>query len=82
MVDKFFFCGVSRENQRKNSFYNVNSPSHVLDLIADSIIFNNEARMEINDQSCYEPLGNNTDVSLLRFLQNAGVPVHNLVREK
>ena len=81
-VANFYICGVDRENQRNNSLYNVKIPNHALDLIEDSIINNTEARMEINDQSCYEPLGNNTDVSLLKFLQNAGVPVHNLVKEK
>ena len=81
-VANFYICGVDRENQRNNSLYNVKIPNHALDLIEDSIIYNTEARMEINDQSCYEPLGNNTDVSLLKFLQNAGVPVHNLVKEK
>ncbi len=45
-------------------------------MFEDSIFFNNEARIEINDNQCYEPIGNNTEVALLKFLQNAGVPLH------
>jgi Ca2+-transporting ATPase len=48
-VANFYICGVDRENQRNNSLYNVKIPNHALDLIEDSIIYNTEARMEIND---------------------------------
>ena len=48
----------------------------------DSIFFNTDARMEINDESCYEPIGNNTDVALLKFLQDAGIPLHTEINKR
>ena len=67
-ITNFYICEHDRENQRSNSIYNINLPENVLDLVEDSIFFNTDARMEINDESCYEPIGNNTDVALLKFL--------------
>jgi hypothetical protein len=32
--------------------------------------------MEMNDKAFYEPVGNNTEVALLKFLQRAEIPVH------
>ncbi len=81
-VTHFYICGEPRENLRSNTIYNIRLKDHILTLLEDSIIYNNEARMEINDDSCYEPVGNNTDVALLKFLQDAGVPVHTLIKDK
>jgi magnesium-transporting ATPase (P-type) len=81
-ISHFFICDEPRENLRNNTIYNIRLHDHVLTLLEDSILYNNEARIEINDEACYEPVGNNTDVALLRFLQNAGVPVHSLIKEK
>jgi hypothetical protein len=40
----------------------------VIDLIEDSILYNCDARIEINDDSKFEPVGNNTEVALLKLL--------------
>ncbi len=34
------------------------------------------------DATTYVPVGNNTEVALLRFLQDADVPVHHLIQRK
>ncbi len=81
-ITNFYICEHDRENQRSNSIYNINLPENVLDLVEDSIFFNTDARMEINDESCYEPIGNNTDVALLKFLQDAGIPLHTEINKR
>lgn len=81
-ITNFYICGHDRENQRSNSIYNINLPENVLDLVEDSIFFNTDARMEINDESCYQPIGNNTDVALLKFLQDAGIPLHSEINKR
>ena len=81
-ITNFYICEHDRENQRSNSIYNINLPENVLDLVEDSIFFNTDARMEINDESCYEPIGNNTDVALLKFLQDAGIPLHSEINKR
>lgn len=36
----------------------------------------------MNDKAFYEPVGNNTEVALLKFLQRAEIPVHEQIRQK
>lgn len=34
------------------------------------------------DESIYKPVGNGTEVGLLKFLQNANIPIHILINKK
>ena len=52
-----------------------------LERIKESIMFNCSARIEM-DASTYIPVGNPTEVGLLRFLQLADIPVHLLITQK
>lgn len=45
-------------------------------------MFNTEARIEMDDKAYYVPVGNGTDVALLRFMQEAEVPVHDIVKRR
>lgn len=36
----------------------------------------------MNDKAFYEAVGNNTEVALLKFLQEADIPIHEAIREK
>jgi len=36
----------------------------------------------MDNKAYYKPVGNNTEVALLSFLQAAEIPVHDLIREK
>ena len=36
----------------------------------------------MNDKAYYEPIGNNTEVALLKFLQNADIPIQDLIKNK
>ena len=40
----------------------------VVSLIQDSILYNCDSRIEMNDKAYFEPIGNNTEVALLKFL--------------
>lgn len=54
----------------------------MIDLIEDSILYNSDARIEINDNSKFEPVGNNTEVALLKLLQDSDVSVHHMIKRK
>lgn len=41
---------------------------NVIDLIEESILFNNDCRIEMNDEAFWEPIGNGTEVGLIKFL--------------
>jgi hypothetical protein len=51
-------------------------------LIAEGVLFNCSARIEKNDQGRYEPKGNCTEIGLIKFLQDCGVPAHEVIRQK
>ena len=49
-----------------------------LELIKESILFNCSARIEM-DSTTYIPVGDTTEVGLLKFLQDADIPIHLLI---
>lgn len=81
-VKKFWVNGQIKENVRSDTLYNSQLSDKVIDLIEDSILYNCDARIEINDQSRFEPVGNNTEVALLKLLQDCELKVHQLIKRK
>lgn len=81
-VTDFWAQGKTFQNKRANTLFNVDIKEDVLTLIQDSIVFNCDSRIEMNDQAFYEPVGNGTEVALLKFLQDAEIPVHDVIKEK
>jgi len=69
------------KNTRKTTLLNCELSPVTLELIKTSIMFNCTARIEMDDTS-YVPIGNPTEVGLLKFLQDADVPVHALIMQK
>ena len=69
------------KNTRKNTLFNCELSQQALNLIQESIMYNCEARIEM-DQTIYKPVGNTTEVAFLKFLQDAEVPVHLLIQKK
>jgi len=47
--------------------------------IKESMLFNSQAKIE-TDEVSYVPVGNSTEVGLLKFLQDADIPVHLLIQ--
>lgn len=80
-VAQFHCEGRTVKNTRKNTLLNCELTTETLEHIKDGILYNCEARVEM-DATTYVPVGNGTEVALLRFLQDAEVPVHLLIQRK
>lgn len=70
------------KNTRKNTIFNCELFDHVIELLQESILYNCDARIEMNDEAYYVPVGNGTEVGLIKFLQDAEIPVHDLIKKK
>ena len=81
-VTEFYVQGKIIKSKRPNTLFNINLSDDVLNLITDSIVNNCDARIEMDNKAFYKPVGNNTEVALLSFLQAAEIPVHDLIRTK
>lgn len=79
-----FHCDKPTEiikNSRKNTFFHCELSEQAKLLVQESILFNCEARVEMQNLT-YEAVGNPTEATLLRFLQDAEVPVHLHIQKK
>lgn len=77
-----FLCEDKQiKNTRKNTLLHCELSQITLELIKESILFNCSARIEM-DATTYVPVGNATEVGLLKFLQDADIPVHLLIQQK
>lgn len=77
-----FLCEDKQiKNSRPDTLLNCELSEITIELIKESILFNCSARIEM-DHSHYIPVGNATEVGLLKFLQNADIPVHLMITQK
>jgi len=77
-----FLCEDKQiKNTRKNTLLHCELSKTTIELIKESILFNCSARIEMN-ATTYVPVGNPTEVGLLKFLQDADIPVHLLIQQK
>jgi magnesium-transporting ATPase (P-type) len=81
-VAHFYSQSLLIANSRKNTILNCELFPEVVELIKESILYNCEARIEMDDKAFYIPVGNGTEVGFVRFLQDAEIPVHELIRKK
>ena len=72
-VMEFFICPTI-----KNTLLNCELSEVTIELIKECILYNCDARVEM-DETSYIPVGDNTEVALLKFLQDADVPIHLLI---
>jgi len=49
-------------------------------LVRDCIIFNSSARVELDDDAVYRPVGNPTECGLLRMLADCNMPLQDIVK--
>jgi magnesium-transporting ATPase (P-type) len=68
-------------NSRKDTFMNCELAQDTINLVRSSILYNCSAQVEMIDTQ-YVPTGNGTEVGLLKFLQDADIPVHLLIQNK
>ena len=81
-VDSFYTQKISVQNSRRNTFMNCQLDQQIIDKIVESVIYNSQAHIEMTENSFYVPVGNGTEVSLIKWLQNAEVPVHEVMASK
>lgn len=55
-------------NSRKNTLFNCELSDSTLELIKEGILFNCDARIEMDDFAYYVPVGNGTECGLIKFL--------------
>jgi len=66
-------------NSRKNTLLNCNLDATIIDKIKESIVYNSNSYIEMDENSFYVPVGNGTEVSLIKWLQEAEIPVHDIM---
>lgn len=54
----------------------------IIEKIVESVVFNSQAHIEMTENSFYIPVGNGTEVSLIKWLQDAEIPVHEFMQKK
>jgi P-type E1-E2 ATPase len=64
-VASFYANSRLVQNKRINSFVTCNYDDTFVELVRDCIINNCESRVEINDESKYEPVGNGTECGMI-----------------
>lgn len=69
-------------NSRKNTLLNCNLDATIIDKIKESIVYNSQSYIEMDENSFYVPVGNGTEVSLIKWLQAAEIPVHDIMATK
>ena len=69
-------------NSRKNTFLNCDLDQSIIEKIVESVVFNSSAYIQMSKNSFYVPVGNGTEVSLIKWLQAAEIPVHEIMQQK
>jgi magnesium-transporting ATPase (P-type) len=67
-VAQFYAQSVLVRNQRNNTLLNCDMFDEVIGMVKESMIYNCEARVEMDDKAFYVPVGNPTEVAFLKFL--------------
>lgn len=81
-VVSFYVQDQEMKNARKDTLLNCHINEDILEKLKESIIFNSSAYIEMTDNSFYVPVGNGTEVSLIKWLQDAEIPAHEIIRQK
>lgn len=78
-VVNFYTQNIFVKNSRKNTLLNCELDNQIIDKIVESVVFNSQAHIEMTKNSFYVPVGNGTEVSLIKWLQDAEIPVHDVM---
>ena len=81
-VNQFYIQNRLIKNTRKNTLFNCELADSTIQLIQESILYNSESRIEMDDRAYYVPVGNGTEVGLIKFLQDAEIAVHDVIQYK
>jgi len=80
-VTNFYCQGLQVKRSRNDTLKHCDLTDETLNRIEEGILYNCEARVE-PDATRYVPVGNATEVALIKFLQDASVPVHLRIQKK
>ena len=81
-VHSFFAQNHKVLNSRPNTFQYCELDEQIQKKIIESIVWNSSAYIEMDDHSFYVPEGQGTEVSLIKWMQNAEEPVHEFMAQK
>ena len=81
-VVNFYTQDIFVLNSRKNTFQNCDLDPMIQEKIVESICYNSQAYIEMTENSFYVPVGNGTEISLIKWLQAAEIPVHEKMHSK
>ena len=81
-VLRFFAQNTTRLNSRKDTLMNVKLTDEVIKKICEGILYNSTAYIEMSENSFYVPVGQGTEVSLIKWLQDAEIAVHETLSPK
>lgn len=68
-------------NARGDTFLNCELDLSTIKLIQEGILYNNSAYVEMGEKK-FVPVGDGTEVGLLKFLQNADIPIHTEINRR
>lgn len=80
-VKKFLLEGKTYNNDRHDTFHHCQLQKATVKLVQEGIMYNNSACVEMGDTK-FVPKGDGTEVGLLKFLQNADIPIHTLINHR
>lgn len=81
-VAEFYISRIGTENFKKNTFLNSNIDETLIKTTIDCILFNSTSRIEMSENAMYTPVGNPTEVGMLKFLQLNDVAIHDEIKRK
>jgi len=67
-VTQFYAQSRLIKNKNKNTLFNCDLFENIINLLIESILYNTDARIEMNENAYYVPHGNPTDIGFIRFL--------------
>lgn len=81
-VESFYANSRLVQNKKWNTLTHCDYEKDFVDLIKDAIVYNCESRVEVNDESKYEPIGNGTECGMLRLIQECDFDLNKSFMEK
>lgn len=80
-VKQFHLEARTYQNARHDTFLNCELSQPTLKLIQEGILYNNSAYVQMGETK-FVPVGDGTEVGLLKFLQNADIPIHTEINRR
>lgn len=75
-VEMFYAQDVPVKCSREDTFNHCVVAPFIRQILMENILYNNQCHIEIDDSAFYVPIGNDTEVGLIRWLQGAEINVH------